>query len=129
MNNRRSVQFLICGGLAVLFTGCAMFRDKGQPDIVGSWTNPIGGGWIFRPDGTFDVDLNNDGKRDGWGKYKVDASQIALQRTGGINPKGCNGPGVYMYKREGDKLTFTLMSDRCKLRKKNVLLPWKLKQG
>jgi len=40
-------------------------------------------------------------------------------RTDGINPKGCEGEGVYRFSRpDKDSLHFTPVSDACKLRKK-----------
>ena len=96
--------------------------------MVGSWTNSLGTLWIIRPNGTFDFDLNQDGRRDGWGTYKISGDRITLQRSGGIGPRGCRGPGVYNFRREGDKLTLATVSDHCNLRRKNVQLPWTLKQ-
>ena len=109
----------------VLLAGCAMFQGSEQSALVGNWTNSLGTVWIIRADGTFDVDLKHHGKRDAWGTYTVEGDQVTLQRTGGVNPKGCDGPGVYKFNRADDTLQFTLVSDKCKLRQKNVLQPWK----
>jgi hypothetical protein len=108
-----------------LLAGCAMFQGGGQSAVVGNWTNSLGTVWIIRADGTFDVDLKHHGKRDAWGTYTVQDDQATFQRTGGINPKGCDGPGVYKFNRTDDTLQFTLVSDKCKLRQKNVLQSWK----
>ena len=83
---------------------------------------------MIKKDGTFDVDLTRDGKRDAWGKYTIDGETITLSGTGGMMPKDCTGEGVYRFKRSGPELTFTLVHDSCKLRKRNVLLGWRLKR-
>jgi len=76
----------------------------------------------MKPDGTFDV---VGGKRHIWGNYTVAADTLTVQETGGNTAKGCHGPGVYKVSRTGDNmLGFTLVSDTCKERKKNVLLAW-----
>jgi len=107
-----------------LIGGCAMFEQTGQSALVGTWTNSLGAVWAIKADGTFDVDLKHHGKRDAWGTYTVQGDQATFQRTGGLRPKGCEGPGVYKFKRTDDTLQFTLVSDQCKLRQKNVLQSW-----
>ena len=90
--------------------------------MVGTWTNSLGTVWTVKPDGTFDV---VGGKRHIWGNYTVAADTVTVQETGGNTAKGCKGPGVYKFSRTGDNmLSFTLVSDTCKERKKNVLLAW-----
>ncbi len=65
-------------------------------------------------------------KRDAWGNYIVSGDQITLIRVGGIKPRHCGGNAVYHFKRvDFDTLQFTLVHDRCTLRKKNVLAGWK----
>jgi hypothetical protein len=107
-----------------LLGGCAMFQKPTAPALVGTWTNALGTVWMLKADGTFDVDLDQDGQRDGWGRWSVSDAQVTLQRTGGIKPKGCEGKGVYHFTRDGDTLQFSLVRDSCKLRRKNVLLAW-----
>ena len=100
-----------------------MFQETG-PALVGTWRNSLGTVWAIKANGTFDVDLTHRGRREAWGTWTVQGDQATFQRTGGINPKGCNGPGVYKFTRTGDSLQFALVSDKCKLREKNVLQPW-----
>lgn len=109
----------------MLLGGCAWFQVAEKNELVGTWTNSLGTVWAIRADGTWEVDLTHHGRRDAWGTWTIQADQATLQRTGGINPKGCDGPGVYKFSRTDDTLQFTLVSDKCKLRQKNVLLPWK----
>jgi hypothetical protein len=113
---------------ALLLSACAMFHPKtGRDALVGTWTNALGTVWTLKSDGKFDVDLNHNGQRDAWGKYTVSGDTVTLLRTGGIKPKRCDGKGVYRFIRTNNALQFTLVSDDCKLRQKNVLLPWTLK--
>ncbi|PYK83980.1 MAG: hypothetical protein DMF35_01645 [Verrucomicrobia bacterium] len=125
MKNQISFRIVVAAAALALLAGCAMFQESGQSALVGTWTNSLGTVWAIRADGTFDVDLKHHGKRDAWGTYTVQGDQVTLQRTGGVKPKGCEGPGVYKFKRTDDTLQFTLVSDQCKLRQKNVLQPWK----
>ena len=79
----------------------------------------------MRADGSFDVDLNHDGKRDAWGICKVEGNTVTIVGTGGIVPKGCaKAEGIYHFTRNKDTLQFTLVKDPCKLRVKNVTLDW-----
>lgn len=104
---------------------CATYERVGQPALVGTWTNSYGTVWMLKRDGTFEVDLRHHGKRDAWGNYTVSGDTVTLQRTGGMNPKGCDGPGMYKFSRTDEKtLTFSLVNDACRLRKKNVLQTW-----
>jgi hypothetical protein len=125
MKNQISFRIVVAAAAVALLAGCAMFQENGQSALVGTWTNSLGTVWAIRADGTFDVDLKHHGKRDAWGTYTVQGDQATFQRTGGVKPKGCEGPGVYKFKRTDDTLQFTLVSDQCKLRQKNVLQSWK----
>ena len=82
----------------------------------------------MRWSGGFDVDLNQDGKRDAWGKCTVEGGKVTIVGTGGTVPKGCaKAIGVYHFARSKDTLHFTLVKDACKERVKNVTLDWKKK--
>jgi hypothetical protein len=125
MKTKCSFQLLLAGTALILLNACASYPHSGQAALTGTWTNSLGTVWTCRADGSFDVDLNRDGKRDAWGTVTVSDNTATIQRVGGINPKGCNGPGVYKFSRpDKDSLQFTLVSDACSLRKKNVLLSW-----
>jgi hypothetical protein len=120
---------LVAGAIILaLLQSCAWFHKPGPPPLVGTWTNPTGTLWMIKADGTFDVDFTKNGQRDAWGKYTVDGDTVTLVAVGGMKPKGCDGEGIYNFKRNGNALSFTLVNDTCKLRKKNVLLPWRLKK-
>jgi hypothetical protein len=124
MKIRSSLRITLAGTALALLGACATFHKAEQPALVGTWTNSLGSVWMIKADGTFDVDLDKDGKRDAWGTWTVSADSVTLQRTGGIKPKGCGGKGIYHFARSADTLQFTLVSDACKLRQKNVLLAW-----
>ena len=126
MKINRSVRVTFALGLVLILNSCALFYpESGQDAVVGTWTNSFGTVWIIKDDGTFDADLNHDGKRDAWGKYAVSGNTFSMIRVGGIKPKGCGGKGVYKFSRTGDEtMQFTLVSDACKLRKKNVVQVW-----
>ena len=128
MKTRPSIQVAVGGILLVFLQGCGWWSRPSPPSLVGNWTNPIGTVWMIKSDGTFDVDLMKDGQRDAWGKYTVDADTVTLVAVGGVNPRGCDGAGIYRFKRTGDQLRFTLVSDSCQLRKRNILLLWRLKK-
>jgi len=120
-----SLQIIFAGVLLVLVNACATAPKSGPSALVGTWTNSLGTVWTIKSDGTFDVDRNNDGKRDIWGTYTVAGDSITIQETGRTTPipKDCKGPGVYKFSRpDASTLMFTLVNDSCALRKKNVLL-------
>ena len=105
-----------------------MFHPRAGRDVlVGKWSNTLGTVWTIKANGTFDVDLNHNGQPDAWGKYTISGDTITLLRTAGINPKHCDGQGVYRFSRSSNTLRFALVSDDCRLRRTNVLLPWALK--
>jgi hypothetical protein len=116
--------FLAVLGIAIL-GACATHPPFGASPLAGTWTNSLGTVWTLKADGTFDVDLKHHGQRDAWGTYTVAGDTVTLMRVGGINPKGCEGKGVYKFLRpDKDSLRFTLVSDGCKMRRKNVTQPW-----
>jgi outer membrane protein assembly factor BamB len=67
----------------------------------------------FDPGGTFSL------QGSGWpalsGNWKSSADQIELTMTGG--PGGCDGPGRYHYQVDGTKVSFSLVSDECVVRR------------
>ena len=125
MKTQLSFRIIFAGVLLALLNACATYSRSGSAALVGAWRNSLETVWTIKTGGTFDVDLTHDGKRDLWGNYTVSGDTITIQETGGKSPKGCHGPGVYKFSRTGENtLTFMLVSDACKERKKNVLLAW-----
>ena len=66
----------------------------------------------FDPGGTFTM------QGQGWpalnGSWKSTGAEIELRMSGG--PGGCEGPGRYQFRIDGKRLSFTLVSDDCKVR-------------
>jgi hypothetical protein len=122
MKIQPSLRITLAGVLLLFLIACATNVPSGHGPLVGTWTNSLGTVWTMKPDGTFDV---VGVKRHISGNYTVAGDTVTVQETGGNTAKGCHGPGVYKFSRTGDNLlSFTLVSDACKERKKNVLLAW-----
>lgn len=113
--------------LAALY-GCANMPGMAGKSLAGTWTNSYGTVWTIKPDKTFDVDRYGKGKVDIRGTYTIAGDTFTITGNEGKIPKGCEGQGVYKFSRKGNNLNFTLVSDTCKDRKKNVLSPWQMKQ-
>lgn len=107
-----------------------MFQESGQSAVVGTWTNSLGTVWAIKADGTMQVSLTKSHRVDVWGKYTVTGDTINIQESHGSHtPKSCKGPATYKFQRNGDMLTFTKVSDKCKLRERNVLAGWTVWKG
>jgi len=111
---------------AIFLQACAITPPTtGIGALTGSWSNSLGTVWTMRADGSFDVDLNHDGKRDAWGTCSVTGDTVTIVGTGGVVPKGCaKSTGSYHFTRKGNTLHFMLIKDPCKERVKNVTLDW-----
>jgi hypothetical protein len=118
------LQFFVAAVCLVVLNACATSPAGGSASLAGTWTNSFGTVWTIKPDGTFEVDRNHNGKIDIRGSYSIKGDTFTTERNEGKIAKGCEGPGVYKFNRSGDNLSFTLISDKCKDRKKNVLSPW-----
>jgi hypothetical protein len=122
MKTQFCLRIIFAGVLLLLVNGCATSPQTGQGPLVGVWTNSLGTVWTMKADGTFNV-VNP--KRHIWGTYTVAGDTVTIQETGGKTAKGCKGPGAYKFRRTSENsLTFTLVSDTCKERIKNVTLAW-----
>lgn len=113
------------GALIALMAACATGPQSGPAALAGTWTNSMGTVWTLNPDGTFQVDLDKNGKPDVWGHYTVSGDTLTISEVRGKTPKACKQPASYKFNRMGDELHFTLVSDKCKLRIQNVTQPWK----
>ena len=127
---KKQVFFVLVVVSVALFTGCAMFQESGPSALVGTWTNSLGTVWAIKADGTFQVSLSKSHRVDVWGKYTATGDTMNIQESHGSHtPKSCKGPASYKFSRNGDMLTFTKVSDKCKLREKNVLAGWTVWKG
>jgi hypothetical protein len=129
MNLQFLSRSLLVAVVVLLFQACASTGPTtGMAALTGSWSNSLGTVWTMRADGSFDVDLNKDGKRDAWGTCTVEGNTVTMVGTGGVVPKGCaKTTGSYHFTRTGNTLHFTLIKDPCKERVKNVTLDWSKK--
>lgn len=125
----KKVSFSLALVCLSLITGCAMFQESGQSAVVGTWSNSLGTVWALKADGTFEVALNNSNRPSVWGKYAISGDTMTITEVRGHTPKACRGKAEYKFHRDGDSLTFTKVSDKCKLREKNVLAGWKPWKG
>jgi hypothetical protein len=122
MKIQLSLRNVLAGVLLVFLNACATNAPTAPGPLVGTWTNSLGTVWTMKADGTFDV-VNP--KRHIWGTYTVAGDTVTIQETGGKTAKGCQGPGAYKFSHPNENtLAFTLVSDTCKDREKNVLLAW-----
>ena len=128
MKTQLLARIVFAGVALLLLEACATTKPSGPAALAGTWTNSLGTVWTMKTDGSFDVDLNHDGKRDAWGHCTVEGDTIRIVGTGGTIPKGCaKTTGVYHFTQSKDTLHFTLVKDACKMRVKNVTLDWKKK--
>lgn len=124
MKLQPSLRIIFAGALIALISACATAPTSGPAALVGTWSNTLGTVWTVNPDGTFQVDLDKDGKPDVWGKYTVSADMVTINEVRGKAPQACKHPAIYRFNRMGDQLHLTLVSDTCKLRIKNATQPW-----
>ena len=75
------------------------------------------------------VSLHKNHHVDVTANYTVTGDTLNIQESHGHGPKSCKGPATYKFQRNGDALTFTKVSDKCKLREKNVLAGWTVWKG
>ena len=86
--------------------------------IAGTWKmtltgedgNPMTFVAKISKDGTYALDIGNDGNIEVKGKYETDGDQITIQDTEGSD---CTGKGVYKFKVEANTLTMTRIKDAC----------------
>ena len=124
MKLQHSLRIIFAGALIALMGACATTPTSGPAALAGTWTNSLGTVWTLNPDGTFQVDLRKGGNPDVQGKYAVIGDTLTINEARGNTPKLCKQPATYKFNRMGNQLHFTLVSDKCKLRIKNVTQPW-----
>lgn len=125
MKTQLLARIVLAAVAVLLLQACATTPSSGPAALTGTWSNSLGTVWTMSADGTFDVDLNHDGKRDAWGKCAIEGNTVTIVGTGGVVPKGCGKTtGVYHFTRSKDTLHFTLVKDACQERRKNVTLDW-----
>lgn len=101
-------------------TGLLPFFALAQADVAGNWLmaqETPDGHWeakfTMQDDGSYTVDLGNDGSVDVRGKTEFNGDQITVWDVSGENACGSDKKGVYTYKIEGDMLTLNRVKDEC----------------
>jgi len=83
-------------------------------DIVGTWVGGEGEyvyGLTFHEDGTYEIDMGNDGTADVKGTYTFSEGTLTMTDTEG--ERMCEGSGSYEVSVEGEGATFSLVEDEC----------------
>jgi hypothetical protein len=124
MKKTRALRAVSLGLASMVLGGCATHPRSGTAAVTGRWTNALATVWTLDSNGTFEVDLNHDGKRDAWGNYTIETDTITIIGTGGNLPRDCKGKGVYRFRRGRDTLRFSRVNDQCQVRVRNVMLSW-----
>jgi hypothetical protein len=89
MKTHLLARIVLAAVAVLLLQACTTTTPTGPAALTGTWTNSLGTVWTMRADGSFDVDLNKDGKRDAWGTCKVEGNTVTIVGVGGVVPKGC----------------------------------------
>lgn len=96
-------------------TGCWKFKDpENGPQRL-----------TFKKDGTYQLDFEDDGKKDIWGRYRVSRDWVIMNDVGGDFVFDCGQQGAYTYRIEDDILTLNLMGDQCPSRAQAMSVEWK----
>ena len=118
----------IAGGLFLLLP---LFAFTQNP-LVGTYLMDVpaeGGGQMtikldIKPDGTYLVDLANDGTVDVQGNYEINADQLSITDSGGRN--AClNQKGVYKFTVDAAQMTMEVVSDSCEGRRGPGKMMWR----
>jgi Lipocalin-like domain len=83
--------------------------------LSGTWketmhpSTALGGTWTFKATSS-KYTVSDTGQFVDRGKYSIKGNKVSFNDTGG--PAKCPGTGVYKFKLKGNKLKFTLVSDK-----------------
>lgn len=124
MKLQHSLRIVFAGALIALLGACATTPASGPAALAGTWANSLGTVWTLNPDGTFQVARYHRAKPDIWGNYTVSGDTLTINEVRGKTPKTCKEPATYKFHRTGNELHFTLVSDKCGERIKNVTKAW-----
>jgi hypothetical protein len=115
---------------AFMLTSCAIVphRSKMEIPFAGTWMNSGKIEWVINRDGTYHVDVDQDGQRDSWGTMSVRGDLVQIRATGGLlHGSDCRRAGTYRYSMSGDTIRVTLVEDRCKMRRRHLAGEWRRK--
>ena len=131
------LQIVLTGLSFLLLNACATTPSPSLASFAEIWTNALGTVWTIHHDGTFAMDQDHDGKTDIRGNCSVSGDTFTIKYNQGKTlPKECEGPGVYkfvpgmmarggVFASQDRTLTFKVISDDCKGRKKDLLTFWR----
>lgn len=132
---RISIRSTLIVLLAAIFIGTATesfakeFAAFANRKITGCWKfkDPENGPQrlTFKKDGTYQLDFEDDGKKDIWGNYRVSRDWIIMNDVGGDFVFDCGQQGAYTYRIEDNILTLSVMGDQCPSRSQAMSVQWK----
>ncbi len=118
------VNIIIAAVVSILFL--AVNFSYGAEPIAGTYSAFEGKLILVLQDNGHTIFKDNRGNIGAEGNYSIEGDQIALTDEKG--PIACSGEtktGTYKWSLEGDKLSFTLVDDKCKGRKGALTAgPW-----
>jgi beta-lactamase class A len=125
MKSSHLVRFTFVAMLALLLGACSSLPTMpwSKNQLAGTWKNSLGTVWTIKSDGTFTADVHH-AKIHASGTYKISGDTFTITETGAKVPQVCKGDAVYHFHRDGVKLHFTVVSDKCKIRKADVTKEW-----
>ena len=120
-----------CWVIAVLICGCAYLKSPASDyqRLVGNWAyqNRADGPLVlrFKDDQTYEVDFEDDGKKDIWGRIEFWQDKLKMTGEKASYITDCRQAGFYGYSLKGNRLDFVELADECLPRKMALSLPRK----
>lgn len=100
-------------GVAFALGAITVFAQQATPQLP---FEPLKfGAFVLRFDAGGSLSLKGQGWPPLSGNWKSNGTEIELSMTGG--PGGCDGPGKYQFHLDGKRLSFSLVSDECVVRR------------
>jgi len=84
------LRFFVAAVCLVILNACATSPAGGSASLASTWINSLGAVWTIKPDGTFEVDRNHDGKIDIRGSYSIKGDTFTIEHIEGKISKGCD---------------------------------------
>src|SRR5260370_42531366 len=104
-----SLRIILAGALMIVMGACATAPTSGPAALVGTWTNTVGTVWTVNPDGTFQVELDRNGKPDASARYTVFGDSLTISAVRGKTPIPCKAPATCKCNIRGFQMHFTLV--------------------
>lgn len=115
--------------LLLVFQGCNTLPRE-TPALEGTWRTTAPGGTsaelLFRPDGTFHVDLMGRKGIEVEGTTEITGDTVRFINTHGTDAVSSDSaPGTYRWEMDNGGLVFVLEEDPLERRARMLALPWK----